>query len=110
MAHLARRLRRHVHRVGGEGRPMTRRRFRGDRGSTAVELPLSTSTHGSPRSPTTTARSPRRRRRKTDDPPTVPRRPWFDRRRTAAVHFDAWLTSLADYDGTFTASAAKEDR
>jgi hypothetical protein len=29
---------------------------------------------------------------------------------TADVHFDGWLTSLADYDGTFSASAAKEDR
>jgi hypothetical protein len=29
---------------------------------------------------------------------------------TATVHFDGWLTSLADYDGTFSASAAKEDR
>ena len=29
---------------------------------------------------------------------------------TATVHFDGWMTSLADYDGTFTASAAKEDR
>ena len=29
---------------------------------------------------------------------------------TADVHFDGWLTSLADYDGTFAASAAKEDR
>jgi hypothetical protein len=29
---------------------------------------------------------------------------------TATVHFEGWLTSLADYDGSFTASAAKEDR
>ena len=29
---------------------------------------------------------------------------------TAVVHFDGWLTSLADYDGTFSAAAAKEDR
>jgi hypothetical protein len=29
---------------------------------------------------------------------------------TADVHFDAWLTSLADYDGTSSAAAAKEDR
>lgn len=29
---------------------------------------------------------------------------------TATVHFDGWLTSLADYDATFSASAAKEDR
>lgn len=29
---------------------------------------------------------------------------------SADVHFDAWLTSLADYDGTFSASAAKENR
>ena len=29
---------------------------------------------------------------------------------TATVHFDGWLTSIADYDGTFTASAAKENR
>jgi hypothetical protein len=29
---------------------------------------------------------------------------------TATVHFDAWVTSLADYDGTFSAAAAKEDR
>jgi hypothetical protein len=29
---------------------------------------------------------------------------------TATVHFDGWLTSLADYNGTFSASAAKEDR
>jgi hypothetical protein len=29
---------------------------------------------------------------------------------TAAVHFDGWLTSVSDYDDTFTASAAREDR
>jgi len=29
---------------------------------------------------------------------------------SADVHFDAWLTELADYDGTFSASAAKENR
>jgi len=29
---------------------------------------------------------------------------------TATVHFEGWLSSLADYDGTFSASAAKEDR
>jgi hypothetical protein len=29
---------------------------------------------------------------------------------TAQVHFDGWLTSVADYDATFTASAAREDR
>ena len=29
---------------------------------------------------------------------------------TATVHFEGWLTSLADYDGSFTAPAAKEDR
>jgi hypothetical protein len=29
---------------------------------------------------------------------------------TADVHFDGWLTSIADYDATFTASAAREDR
>jgi hypothetical protein len=29
---------------------------------------------------------------------------------TASVHFDGWLSSVADYDGTFSASAAKEDR
>ncbi|MFT3852011.1 MAG: hypothetical protein QM733_04630 [Ilumatobacteraceae bacterium] len=29
---------------------------------------------------------------------------------TATVHFDGWLSSLADYDGMFSASAAKEDR
>jgi Flp pilus assembly protein TadG len=29
---------------------------------------------------------------------------------TATVHFDGWMTSLADYDTTFSASAAKEDR
>jgi Flp pilus assembly protein TadG len=29
---------------------------------------------------------------------------------TADVHFEGWLTSLSDYNGSFTASAAKEDR
>lgn len=29
---------------------------------------------------------------------------------TATVHFDGWMSSLADYDGTFSAAAAKEDR
>jgi hypothetical protein len=29
---------------------------------------------------------------------------------TAIVHFDGWLSSHVDYDGTFSASAAKEDR
>jgi len=28
----------------------------------------------------------------------------------ASVHFDGWMTSLADYNGTLSASAAKEDR
>jgi hypothetical protein len=29
---------------------------------------------------------------------------------TASIHFEGWLTSLADYNGSFSASAAKEDR
>jgi Flp pilus assembly protein TadG len=29
---------------------------------------------------------------------------------TASVHFEGWLTSLADYNGNISASAAKEDR
>jgi hypothetical protein len=29
---------------------------------------------------------------------------------TATVHFDGWMSSLTDYDGTFSAAAAKEDR
>ena len=29
---------------------------------------------------------------------------------TATVHFEGWLGSLTDYDATFSASAAKEDR
>lgn len=29
---------------------------------------------------------------------------------TATVHFDGWLTSVADYDTVLSASSAKEDR
>jgi hypothetical protein len=29
---------------------------------------------------------------------------------TATVHFDGWLTAITDYDDTFVASAAREDR
>src|SRR4051812_23167957 len=40
MAEFARRLRRHVFGVGRQGGPVTGRSFRGEAGSTAVELPL----------------------------------------------------------------------
>ena len=40
LADVARRLRRHVHRLGGQGGPVTARRLQGDRGTVAIELPL----------------------------------------------------------------------